>query len=48
LSKFLYEDASQPNFAFWVKKGDRDAMLFSKSRASLAVRVFFETARKIL
>ncbi|HZK83026.1 MAG TPA: alpha/beta fold hydrolase [Humisphaera sp.] len=48
LSKDLYARASQPKFAYWLKKGDRHAMLFAKTKASLAVRIFFETARKIL
>ncbi|HWE00857.1 MAG TPA: alpha/beta fold hydrolase [Tepidisphaeraceae bacterium] len=48
LSKDLYERASQPKFAYWIKKGDRHTMLFAKEKASLAVRVFFETARNVL
>jgi alpha-beta hydrolase superfamily lysophospholipase len=48
MSKALYERASQPKYAYWMKKGSRAEMLFTKEKASLAVRVFFATAHKIL
>ncbi|HET6246847.1 MAG TPA: alpha/beta hydrolase [Tepidisphaeraceae bacterium] len=48
LSQAVYEQASQPKLHYWIKKGDRKAMLFKNVSASRTVRVFFETARDIL
>ena len=44
----VFEQASQPKCAFWLVKSSRQAMLFRNENASRAVRLFFETARKIL
>ena len=48
LSRDLYEKASQPKYAYWIKKGGRHTMLFAREKASVGVRVFFQTARNIL
>jgi alpha-beta hydrolase superfamily lysophospholipase len=47
-SQNLYERASQPKYGYWIKKGTREGMLFRNENASLALRIFFESARDIL
>jgi len=47
-SRDLYERASQPKYGYWLKKGTRETMLFQSDNASLALRIFFESARDIL
>ena len=47
-SKKIYDEASQPRYGYWIKKGGHEAMLFGNDNTMLAVRVFFETARNLL
>jgi alpha-beta hydrolase superfamily lysophospholipase len=44
----VYDRASQPKYAYWIKTGGRRKMLFGNPDASTAVRVFFEMARAML
>jgi alpha-beta hydrolase superfamily lysophospholipase len=48
LSQKLYEEASQPKYAYWIKSGGRHRMQIRNDLASKSVRVFFEIARNVL
>ena len=47
-SRAFYDEASQPKYAYWIKRGTKQANRISDIRATKAVRVFFESARSIL